>query len=106
LFFQANEKNATTHDREVVEEKDYVTRFWNNATFSFLLDKFEKRNWKFGKKLMKKQNWKGFATIVNVHFPSDVQHTWGQCRNKFNKMKDKYNVEKQKTNVTSAPPLN
>jgi hypothetical protein len=46
-----------------------------NATFSFLLDKFEKRNWEFNMKLMKKQNWEDFATIVNIHFPSDVQCT-------------------------------
>jgi hypothetical protein len=81
LFFQANEQSATTHDREVVvEEKNFARRFWNNATFSFLLDKFEKRNWDFNMNLMKKQNWKDFATIVNIHFPSDVQHTWRQCR--------------------------
>ncbi len=29
----------------------------------------------------------------------------GQCRNKFNKMKDKYNVEKKKTNIIGVIPL-
>jgi hypothetical protein len=73
LFFQENEKNATTHDKEVlVEERNFVRKFWSNATFSVLLDKFEKRNWEFNMKLMKKQNWEDFATIVNIHFPSDV----------------------------------
>jgi hypothetical protein len=106
LFFQANETNATTHDRKVVVEKrGFVKRFWSNATFSFLLDKFEERIWEFNMKLMKKQNWENFAIVVNIHFPSDVQHTWGHCRDKFNKMKDNYNVEKKKTNVTGAPPL-
>ncbi len=48
LFFQANETNATTHDRKVVVEKrGFVKRFWSNATFSFLLDKFEERIWEF-----------------------------------------------------------
>jgi hypothetical protein len=54
---------------------------------------------------MKKQNWEVFAITVNTHFSSDVQYTWGQCKNKFNKMKDKYNVEKKKIDITSAPPL-
>jgi hypothetical protein len=34
-----------------------------------------------------------------------VQCTWGQCKDKFNKIKNKYNVEKKKTNITNAPPL-
>jgi len=52
----------------MIEKRDSARRFWSNATFSFLLDKFEKRNWELGKKLMKKQNWEDFATIVNIHF--------------------------------------
>jgi hypothetical protein len=43
ILFQANEK-TTTHDRKIViKERDSIRRFWNNATFSFLLDKFEER---------------------------------------------------------------
>jgi hypothetical protein len=58
LFFQTNEKNATTHDREVVvEERDFAKRFWSNETFSFLLENFEKITWEFNMKLMRKQNW-------------------------------------------------
>jgi hypothetical protein len=52
---------------------------------------------------MKKHNYEAFATIMNIHFPSDVQCTWGQCKEKFNKMKEKYNVEKKKTNLKCAP---
>jgi len=52
----------------MIEKRDSARRFWSNATFSFLLDKFEKRNWELGKKLMKKQNWEDFVTIVNIHF--------------------------------------
>jgi hypothetical protein len=52
---------------------------------------------------MRKLNYKAFATTMNTHFPSDVQHTWGQCKDKFNKMKDKYNVEKKKIDITCAP---
>jgi hypothetical protein len=55
---------------------------------------------------MKKKNWEAFAVDVNIHFPNDVQHTWGQCRNKLNKMKDKYNVEKKKTNIIVVAPSN
>jgi hypothetical protein len=73
--------------------------------FLFLLDKFEERYWESNRKPMKKQNWEAFAITVNTHFPSDVQCTWGQCKDKFNKMKDKYNLEKKKINITSAPPL-
>jgi hypothetical protein len=54
---------------------------------------------------MKKQNWEAFAIAMSTHFPIDVQCTWGQFRDKFNKMSDKYNVEKKKTDLTSAPPL-
>ncbi len=44
ILFQANEKTTTIHDREIViKENDSIRRFWNNATFSFLLVKFEER---------------------------------------------------------------
>jgi hypothetical protein len=52
---------------------------------------------------MKKHNYDAFAIMMNIHFLSDVQHTWGQCKDKFNKMKEKYNVEKKKINFTCAP---
>jgi hypothetical protein len=56
-------------------------------------------------KPMKKQNWDSFAIAMNIHFPSDVQCTWGQCRDKFNNMNNKYNVVKKKTDITIALPL-
>jgi hypothetical protein len=43
-LFQANEKTTITHYREIViKERESIRKFWNNATFSFLLDKFEER---------------------------------------------------------------
>jgi hypothetical protein len=43
-LLQANEKTTIIHDREIViKERESIRRFWNNATFSFLLDKFEER---------------------------------------------------------------
>ncbi len=51
-------KTTTTHDREIViKEGDSIRIFWNNATFSFLLDKFEERYRKSNKKPVKKQDW-------------------------------------------------
>jgi len=52
---------------------------------------------------MKKQNYEAFLAAMKTHFPSNVQCTWGQCKDKFNKMKDKYNVKKKKINITCAP---
>jgi hypothetical protein len=47
MFFKVDDQTASTHDREDVtklrEERDSSRRFWSNATFSFLLDKFEER---------------------------------------------------------------
>jgi hypothetical protein len=37
--------------------------------------------------------------------PIDVQCTLGQCKDKFNKMKDKHNVEKKKP-PSQVPPSN
>jgi hypothetical protein len=34
--------------------------------------------------------------------PIDVQCTLGQCKDKFNKMKDKHSVKKKKTTITSS----
>jgi hypothetical protein len=53
-----------------------------------------RNQWRIGRLLLQ---------VRTTHFPSDVQHTWGWCKNKFNKMKDKYNMEKKKTNITCAP---
>jgi len=69
-----------------------------------LFNKFEERYWEFNKIPMRKQNLKVFAN-VNNHFPNDVQCIWAQCRDKFNKMKDKYNVEKKKTAIIGVLPL-
>ncbi len=52
---------------------------------------------------MKKHN-SIFFVNVNNHFPNDVQCIWGQCRDKFNKMKDNYNVEKKKINIIGVLP--
>lgn len=42
---------------------------------------------------------------VKYHFPNDVQCIWGQCRDKFNKMKNKYNVEKKNIHIIGVLPL-
>jgi hypothetical protein len=63
MFFHVNDQTTSTHDRNVIEQKeerDSSRRFWSNATFSFLLDKFEERYWESNKKPMKKQNWEAF----------------------------------------------
>jgi hypothetical protein len=79
-FSKQTKKTTTTRDREIViKERDSTRRFWKNATFSFLLDKFEKRYRVSSKNPIKKQNWEDFVAVVNSHFPSDVQNTSGYC---------------------------
>jgi hypothetical protein len=79
MFFQVDDKPTFIHDREDVieqkEERDSSRRFWSDATFSSLLDKFEERDWESSMKPMTKQNWEAFAIAMNTHFPSNVQCT-------------------------------
>jgi len=52
-----------------VEERNFTMKIWSNATFAFLLDKFENTYWESNMEVTMKQN---FVISMNTHSPTNV----------------------------------